>query len=127
LNNRTESREASFVTNLRALRKKFTNSSTLTVAKPVFQSAWSHYGDKWLVTRSFSRFFFRVTPRPVFPDQKPNTAVWMEKRGLVHAQRNVSPAAKLHQVKIPIEKTILPTDHGARRVQKEISPAMPGL
>jgi hypothetical protein len=30
--------------------------------KPDFQSASSCYGDKWLVKRSFSRFFFRVTP-----------------------------------------------------------------
>jgi hypothetical protein len=29
--------------------------------KPDFQSASSRYGDKWLVTRGFSRFFFRVT------------------------------------------------------------------
>jgi hypothetical protein len=34
-------------------------------SKPDFQSASSRYGDKWLVKRSFSRFFFRVTPADI--------------------------------------------------------------
>jgi hypothetical protein len=37
--------------------------------KPDFQSASSRYGDKWLVKRGFSRFFFRVT-LPAMPRSK---------------------------------------------------------
>jgi hypothetical protein len=100
LNNRIESREPRSVTNLRALPKIFTNSLRWIAAKPIFRSAWRRYGDKWLVTRRFSRFFFRVTPPLAFRDQNQTQSISMGSRTRLTRTRNVSGAAELHQVKI---------------------------
>jgi hypothetical protein len=52
------------VTKQAALAKIIRKSFTFAAANAAFQNARLRYVDKWLAKRSFSRLFFRVTPRP---------------------------------------------------------------
>jgi hypothetical protein len=50
------------VTNLVTIEKNLHKIFMFPSSMTAFPNASGRYGDKWLAKRSFSRFFFRVTP-----------------------------------------------------------------
>jgi len=76
------------------------------VTRTVFQNACTRYVDKWLARRSFSRLFFRVTPRAALSQAEGADAVWLISETRAHPrmcaqQRQCN---KLHLVKIRHEE-----------------------
>jgi hypothetical protein len=95
--------------------------------KPDFQSASSRYGDKWLVKRSFSRFFFRVT-LPDIPRSKAKR-LWLDggRRWFFKIVHPVSTAAELQQVKTRGCRNFASRSLRRSPTTKRKSPALPGF